>query len=93
MKKGKMIKSKAFKTPRRTQKGPTNKSPKAVKYATSGRSPVGNLTSHGTINTARVMQIKTAQRSAKTGPTSKTVASQPRSLAGYRKSIRKTMGY
>lgn len=84
---------KKFKITRRTQNGPTNTSPKAVKYATSGRSKVGKMKSNGTINTSRVVQVKTAQKSKKTGPLSKTVASQPKSLGSIKKSLRKTMGY
>lgn len=100
------MKGKAFSATRRTQKGPTNKSPKAVSKLTSGRPGAGRNAAgkKSGINTSRVQQISPAQRGTKKSPTSKTVAINPRgqnkvprsngpSFGAIKKSLRKSMGY
>lgn len=102
------MKSKAFPAKRRVQNGPTNTSKKAVSKATSGMKGAGRTFGSGTkgVGVKRVDQISPAQHASKNSPTSKTVASNPRSqnkkpvsngkAASYlkvRKSVRKSMGY
>lgn len=95
------MKSKAFSAGRRASRSPVNQSKVAVAKSTSGRPGAGRtVAGKGSgMNTSRVMQISPAQRGGQRGPTSKTVAKNPKgqnkspSLHNFRKSIRKTMGY
>lgn len=105
----KKTKSKAFRakaTLRRAAVGTKSQYTSAVKKATSGRPGAGRTIKSGTkgVNVSRIQQVSPAQKGAMRVPmasvtanprvqTKKNVSNGPKSLAMFKKSIKKSMGY